>query len=273
MSLDADNFRKIINELKDYIYRNHKLPSVSDIAEIIGISDSKCKDLCDVLEGQKQIYKISGGGKGKPIIIIPYYMMEMIFNTQPRPDWIREEKYNFKEIENLSKQEKKISEKMNFFYNLQRLLYGTDIPLQISVTYALKYLEFNDVVHHEDNTNYADVTFKNDDIKYLIEVEGTTKQGNKEKVLQLDGWIEVDINDGLPADRLRGMFILNHKRDDSPAERGDPLTYHAKQFMKRYNFILLTTPFLFEIIKQVHYGEISSSDARNLILKGENIDD
>lgn len=272
MSRDADDFREIMRELKDYVYRNHKLPSISDLSDLTGISNSKCLKLCERLEGQKEIYTIAGGGRGKPRIVIPYNMMETIFSTQPKPNWVDEDEYCFEEIEQLSKRADKILEQIDKFHKFQILLYGTDVPLEKAVAYALKYLEFDDVVHHLDNKSYADVTFKNKDIKHLLEVEGITKQGNKEKVLQLDGWLKVDIERGVSAKQLRGVLVVNHERDVAPNDRGNPLTPHAVQFMVRYDFVLITTPFLFELVKKVHNGEISKSDARDLILKGEPIE-
>ncbi|MHA1410208.1 MAG: hypothetical protein ACTSQY_07895 [Candidatus Odinarchaeia archaeon] len=270
--MSENEYKKVINELKEYIFRNHKLPSTSEISELCSISYDKCTEICNKLEGQKQIYTISGGGHGKPRIIIPYNMMESIFNTQPSPEWIKNEKYAFSELEELEKKNVQITEKINNYKKLQFLLYGTDIPLEKSIEYTLNYLGFKDVVHHIDNSNYADITFLHNGIKYLIEVEGTTKKGNKEKVLQLEGWIGIDIENGIDYDKLKGMFIINHNRDDSPENRDEPLTYHAKQYMKRYGFILLTTKHLFEIIKKVYEKEITKNDAKNIIIKGEKIE-
>lgn len=273
MSFDAHNYRKIMNELKDYIYSNHKLPSISDITKLTGISNYKCKELCQKLEGEKQIYTISGGGHGKPRVIIPYDMMITIFSTQPRPGWTSEEDYSFKEVEKMHTEIIKIDEEINKFQQFQILLYGTDIPLEKSIAFVLEYLRFKDVIHHIDNKNYADITFRDGDIKYLIEVEGTTKRGNKGKVLQLDGWLRKDIEKGISAKNLKGMYIVNHERETPPNIRGDSLTSHAKEYMIRYNFTLVTTPYIFELVKQVHNGKISKSDARNKILIGLRIGD
>ena len=65
--------------------------------------------------------------------------------------------------------------------------------------------------------------------------------------------------------------MINHERDVSPNKREESLTPHAKEFMKRYDFLLVTTPFLFEIVQQVHYDKMSKIDAREKILKGQKI--
>ena len=49
MPSDAENYKKIMSELKDYIFSHHRLPSISDISELTEISNDKCKDLCDKL--------------------------------------------------------------------------------------------------------------------------------------------------------------------------------------------------------------------------------
>jgi len=269
MSSDNELFREIMKELKDYIFQYHKLPSITDISELTGISSSKCNELCNILEGQKQIYVVSGGGHGRPKIIIPYEMMESILNTQPRPQWINQSQYTFSEIEELLKKLENINKDLDKFNKFQFLLHGTDIALEKAVTYTLNYLEFENVVHHIKNRNYADVTFNQGDIKYLVEVEGTTKRANKDKILQLDGWLKIEIENNMPADKLKGIFVVNHERDEPPHERGEPLTNHAKEFLKRYNFIFITTVFLFDIIKKVHYNKLSKTMARELIIKGE----
>ena len=184
MSANTQNYEKIMVELKEFIFSHHKLPSVSEIAVLTGISSDRCKEMCEELESQKRIYTISGGGHGKPRIIIPHDMMEYIFSTQPKPFWISDEEYSFKEIKKLQSEIKKNTEEINKFEKFQMLLYGTDIPLEKSIAFTLEDLKFKDVVHHIDNKDYADVTFKNGDIKYLIEVEGTSKRGDKRKVLQ-----------------------------------------------------------------------------------------
>jgi hypothetical protein len=272
MSENGELFRRIINELNDYIFTNHKLPSISDVADAAKISSGKCTELCDILEGQNQIYVISGGGHGKPKIIIPYDMMESILNTQSRPKWIEQEDYNFKEIKGLATKISEFSDQLNEYYKFQFLLYGTDVPLERNIAYALNYLEFNEVIHHEDNKNYADITFTHDELKYLIEVEGTTKQGDKSKVLQLDGWFKVEIENGASSNELRGIFFINSERNKSPEERGSPLTPHAIEFMKRYNFIFMTTSRLFSIVKDIHYNKIDKQKAREMIIKGINLE-
>ena len=199
-------------------------------------------------------------------------MMESILNTQPKPDWISGEDYSFREIKELSERVLEINEELIKFYKFQFLLYGTDISLEKAVTHALDYLGFANVVNHEENKDYADITFDQNKLKYLVEVEGTTKKGDKSKVLQLDGWIRQEIICGASFDRLKGIFIVNHERDEPPDKRGHPLTPHAKEFLKRYNFIFLSTLYLFKIIKKVHYEKISKSEARESIIKGEDIE-
>lgn len=260
-----------MSELKDYVFRFHKLPSLREIYERLDISESKGKEICDILERQRQVYTIAGGGKGKPRIIIPYNMMQYILTTQPKPEWLKEERYSFKEISELQSKIEEIRMELKKFEEFQRLLYSTNVALEKAVAYALKYIGFNDVKHHLENRDYADITFEENGIKYLVEVEGTTKQGSKDKILQLDGWLRIDIEKGFPANKLRGIYVINHERDLPPDERGEPLTEHAKQYMIRYNFILVTTRYLFDIIKKVHYGQLTKDEAKKLILRGERI--
>jgi len=155
----------------------------------------------------------------------------------------------------------------------ERLLYRTDIPLEEAVAFTLNYLDFQNVIHHKENRDYADITFDYDKIKVLVEVEGTTKQGDKDKVLQLEGWVKAEIEKGEkdPA-QIQGFFIVNHFRETNPENREDPLTKHAKTFLKHYHFRFLTTYFLFKIVKQVNDGKLDTKNARQILWEGEKIE-
>lgn len=207
-------------------------------------------------------------GKGNPNIYIPTYLFEEILRAQPEPSWI--EKYTFKKKLDISMKIKQMREQILHYEKIERLLYSTGEPLEDALRYVLEYLGFENVVRLQEKDSY-DVSFTHNGIKYIVEVEGTTKQGKKEKVTQLYGWIEKELNMGANPDKIVGVLVVNHFRDRDPEERGEPLTREAKRFLKyhRTRFIFFTTMFLFNIVKKVDEGSLAKEEARKMVIKGE----
>jgi len=259
---ELDNVYKAIEEL---IFRSHKLCSVDEVIKETKLSENRCRKILRILTSSGKI-TIVYEGKGKPTIYIPTYMFKEILRAQYKPPWI--EKYTFSEKAERLKQIKKTREEIFHYETIERLLYGTNIPLEEAVAYCLKYLEFEDVQHHKEKDSH-DVSFLYDGKKYLLEIQGTTKQGNKDKIGQLRGWIEKEVDKGINPDKIVGIFVVNHFRDKDPKERGEPLTKHAISYLKLYHFKFFTTWFLFNIIKGVIKGEISKEKARKLVVEGE----
>ena len=254
--------------IEEYIFQNHKFPSKSQIAEITGIPKNKCDKIIDHLIKRKELYSVFGGGHGFPEVILTRDMMQSVINTQKRPEWIGE--YSFEERSNLRSEMQKLEKELTKYEMFERLLYLTDVPLEGAVAFTLDWLGFKDVIHHTEIKDYADITFEHNDIKAIIEVEGTTKQGDKRKVLQLDGWIKVEIEKGeRDPSQMQGFFIVNHFREMEPRARGDSLTDQATKFMKRYQFRFLTTLFLFETVKTVLEGKLTREKAQVKLWDGE----
>lgn len=190
--------------------------------------------------------------------------------TQKKPDWLPS--YGFSEKTALSEQIEKLQKQALQYEQFERLIYAADIPLEEAIAYTLEWLGFTNVVHHKDDPDNPDVTFEHDGIRALLEAEGTTKAGPKDKISQLNGWIQRELSAGADASKLCGFFAVNHFRDVEPAKRGDPLTPHAKQFLRYYSKLsYFTTTFLFDIVKQVASGTLSREDARKRVWEGEKI--
>lgn len=263
----GEDYKKIIQEVREYIFRNHRFPSISQISESTRISVGKCKDLCLQLVRQKQLYMVFGGGRGLPIILLPYNMMQAILRTQAKPNWITD--HGFTESEELYRKIAKLNKEINRYEMFERLLYTEDIPLEEAVAFTLDWLGFKNVVHYKDNPDNPDITFEDNGRLVLMEIEGTTKAGDKRKILQLDGWMTREINKGKARKELDGIFVVNHHRENAPDKRNDPLTKHAREFLKHYSFRFFTTPFLFSIISSIVEGKLTKKEARKVVLKGE----
>jgi len=104
-----------------------------------------------------------------------------------------------------------------------------------------------------------------------MEVKGKKNQGNKDDVLQLEGWVTKKIEEEqMKSDNIVGILVVNHLRQEDPQDRDEPLTAMAKEFMRRYNFQLVSTPFLYGLMRKVIREYMTKEEARNVFLGGEN---
>jgi hypothetical protein len=264
----GDDFRSVMRAVRDFIFEKHRFPQVNDIVEATGIQKPRCNEVVDQLIHQKQLY-VAFEGEGLPRIILLYDMMQGVLMTQKKPDWLPG--YGFSEKTSLADQIEKLQKDAIRYEQFERLLYATDIPLEEAIAYALDWLDFDNVVHHKDDSDNPDVTFEHDGIKALLEAEGTTKAGAKDKIGQLSTWMQRELGNGIQASKLAGFFAVNHFRDLEPNERGESLTPHAKEFLRLFRYSYFTTVFLFDIVKQVAANKLSKEDARKKVWEGEKI--
>jgi hypothetical protein len=265
----GDDFRNVMQAVRDFIFEKHMFPQINDIVDITKIQRIRCNEVIDQLVHQKQLYVVFEG-KTLPKIVILYDMMQGVLLTQKKPDWLTS--YGFSEKTVISEQIEKLQKQAIQYEQFERLLYAADIPLEEAIAYALYWLGFDKVIHHKDDPNNPDVTFEYDGIKALLEAEGTTKSGAKDKITQLAGWIQKELNQETEASKLCGFFAVNHFRDVEPSKRGDPLTPKAKEYLKYFEkFTFFTTTFLFGIVKQVAENKLSKEAARKMVWEGEKI--
>jgi hypothetical protein len=265
---NGDEYRKVILAVRDFIFEQHRFPQVNDIVDKTSIKKLRCDEIVDQLVKQKQLY-VAFKGEGLPTIVLLYDMMQGVLMTQKKPDWM--EGFGFTERTEIAEKIHALQNEAISYEQFERLLYGADIPLEEAIAHTLDWLGFLNVIHHKDDTDNPDVTFEFNGVKGLLEAEGTTKAGDKRKISQLKGWAEREIEQGKGASEIKGFFAVNHFRDIEPPKRGDPLTTHAKEFLKLYRYAYFTTPFLLELIKQVKDHAVSKEDAQKMLWEGEKI--
>lgn len=137
---------------------------------------------------------------------------------------------------------------------------------------ALGSLEFENVVHHVNRDDYADITFEWKGTKYLCEVKGKAKQGDKDDIRQLDGWRRTEISEGGDPDKVQGIVMINDHRHLDPKDRRSPLTDDAEKFRRMYGFKLLRTPTLYRLVPAAIQGADVGADTdqgRRVVLEGE----
>ncbi len=255
--------------IEDYVAENHELCTIKEVASETGFNRKKCEKIVQELISQNLIdlaYK--SRGRGSASIYIPKYMMKELLRIQRKPKWL--DSHAFEEKRNLVAKVKDIGTKIGEFERFEMLLYATGIPLERAVYYSVKFLEFQDPVHDIEDKNNADISFFHEGKLYLIEVKGKKNQGNKADVLQLEGWVTKKIEEQqMKSDDIVGILVVNHFRQEDPQNRNEPLTAMAKEFMKRYNFRLLSTPFLYDLMKKGVRESMTKEEARNVFLGGE----
>ena len=225
----AGDYAKVMQAVKEFIFERHRFPQVNDIIDITRVQKQRCNEVIEQLVRQKQLY-VAFEGEGLPKIVVLYDMMQGVLRPQKKPDWLSN--YGFAERTALSEQIENLQKQAIQYEQFERLLYAADIPLEEAIAYTLDWLGFESVVHHKDDPDNPDVTFEYGGIRALLEAEGTTKAGPKDKISQLNGWIQRELSGGADASKLCGFFAVNHYRDVAPDERGEALTPHAKQFLQ-----------------------------------------
>ncbi|MHA1285081.1 MAG: hypothetical protein ACTSQP_21490 [Promethearchaeota archaeon] len=263
--LNPDEIGLVYNSIEKYIEENHKLCGIKNIKEYSGLSKNKCKKILDYLIKKNKIV-IVYHSLGETTIYMPKYMFEHILHLQHKPEWLK--KYVFEEKNDILKKIKELKKDFDQFEIIERLLYGTGKQLEESVFHCLKLLDLKDVKLLED-PNKHDISFLNGKVKHILEVKGLEKQGKKEHITQLNSWIQQELETIQNPDNLKGVFVVNHFRNEDPDTRGDPLTNEAKKFLKYYKFKFFTTIFLFNLIKDVMQNKLTKEKARTKIIEGE----
>ena len=267
-NLNKEDIELVYNSVEDYILENHKLCSLKDVVNSTSLSESKCRKILNHLRINNKI-DVVYEGRGETNIYIPKYMFNEILRLQQKPDWLQ--KYSFKTKDEKLKEIEDIREEVNKFEIIERLLYGTDEPLEESVAYCLDLVGFQDVEHHKNN-DIEDISFSFGGKKYLVEVKGKTTQANKRDITQLDSWVTRALNLDYKAEELEGVIVINNYRREDPANRPEPLTNKAKEFLKHYKYKFFTTKFLFDIVKKILNELIKKEEAKVKIIKGEKIE-
>ncbi len=181
------------------------------------------------------------------------------------PSWLESKNYKLvkeisieKELQDLSKTIKKLSEKDNELrkkleneQGLKDLLYETGEHLEKSVMMALKILGFT-TKKFQNHTSEFDVVFESEEGRIIGEVEGKdNKPINIEKFRQLETNIHEDFERDEVSVIAKGALIGNACRLKDPKERGDYFTEKCLQAAKRNKTALIRSLDLFLVAKDI----------------------
>jgi hypothetical protein len=262
--------RCVLAAIEDLLLERHRLCGVSEVSDATGFPKHKCRAILRDLVNRGILHN-AYGGNGKPDLYLPRYMMQELLRMQRKPEWMT--KYEFPQKRMHLEAFEKARSAMHHYEMFESLLYATGVPLEEAVAYALDWLEFENVVHEREDTDNPDIRFKYEGICYVSDVKGPKRAANKDDVTQLDGWRQAEIISGtMEPDMIQAILIVNHYRELDPEERGNPLTQHGRKFMKMYKFVLVTTSYVFSLVKAVEGGKTRRCEARKRVIGGEQID-
>jgi hypothetical protein len=257
--MSKSDHEKVLNAVEDRFYEDGLFSNAGDIAEITGIPKSSVRGLIEDLEGTglTRVYE----GSGKPNIYITKQMNNSLTSQVGEPDWISE--YEFEEKRELREEVQESNDKIAEYQVIEQLLFGTGVPLEKSAKQALQEMDLGP----DGTENDEDILIEVDGHTYVLEVKGVSGQVSKGNINQLGGWLDKKISEGIKADELTGVLLHNHERNTNPEDRGEPLTSHAKEFLKYRNSTHISTVDLYQIVKKRTENGESPADAREKFLE------
>ena len=92
----------------------------------------------------------------------------------------------------------------------------------------------------------------------VCEVKGLLGDANIQDLRQLLDYF-IDQRD-IEKRNVKGIFIVNHHRNEEPRKRGNSVTRDASDLMKKYGFALLTATQLYEYLTKYWQGQFTKED-------------
>lgn len=186
--------------------------------------------------------------------IIPPEKEEEIVTEEP-PSWATE--YMTEKELNLLRQRNKIIEKLGKYNKFKGLLWETGDALEVLVIDAFK--EIGITVLRLPKESHGDFEFPiKEDLTGVCEVKGLLGNGDRRNLRQLlDYFIE---QRDIERRNVKGVFIVNHFRNEKPSERGEPATQDAVDLIQTYDFAILTTTQLYDSLVEFWENRLSKED-------------
>ena len=148
----------------------------------------------------------------------------------------------------------KLSEQIGKYSKFKQLYWESGDSLENLVIEALKELGLE--VTKLPKGSHADFEVKlNGDLIAVSETKGLAGSATLQDLRQLlDYYTE---QRDIEKRSVKGIFIVNHYRNEEPSKRGDPLTKDANDLMSKHGFQLLTTAKLYELLEKHWNNEIT----------------
>lgn len=256
--MTKSDHEKVIDAVKERFYEHGKLSKRSDITDRTGLSKHKAKEIIEQLLGD-QLVEIYEGGGGNPAIYATVEMFNAITSLVGEPEWI--EDYEFEEKSQLRDEVKESNEKISDYQVFELMLHAQGSPLEDGIEKGLEALGFEP----ETTEDAEDFFFEYDRQFYVAEAKGKGGPVSKGNINQLGGWIESKIDEGYSGSNLHGVIFHNAYCDEPSADRGDPLTDKAKEFLSVYKFEHISTYEIFKLVEEIVEFEDDEDEKEKLI--------
>lgn len=187
--------------------------------------------------------------------LIPEIKKEIPTEVTEIPEWIDE--YTTDLERNLLKQKLEIDKKLGKTGKFKPLLYETGSSLKNLIIDALRELGIKVTKLPEEC--YADIEFPiSEELIGVCEVKGLQKNANIRHLRQLFQYFMEQRE--FENRNVKGIFIVNHFREEKPSERDDPLTKDAWELVKKYDFRVMTTVDLYNFVTQFVEKKVTKED-------------
>jgi len=266
----AQRYKRVLEAVEDHLLETGRFCALADIAERTNLSESICRGIANQLVRQEQLY-VAHESVGSPTIYAPAYAMRNILRAQPKPKWLSD--YQFSERGRAEKAMVKARQNLEEFDHFEALLYATGPLLEEAVLFSLKSFHYEDVQYKPNGDNRVDMTFWFEGKKFVCEVTGKGGPGDKDDILQVDGWKREEVDKAqVEPNNLVGVLVINHYRHDRLPDRPKPLTDEGYKYAQLYQVRVVSTPYVFDIVRRIRYEGLDREEARRLILEGEDCD-
>ncbi|KCZ71910.1 hypothetical protein ANME2D_01966 [Candidatus Methanoperedens nitroreducens] len=178
-----------------------------------------------------------------------YFQKNIISSSTQTPLWVNKYQIN-KEI-NLIKQFEEIKSELHRYNEIRKILYTTGIELTKAVAYVFSELGFK--VIEKEHEGLHDIEAETDKFFSIIEVKGLKGHANVDDLRQL---LDHHIEASKQNEDVKGIFILNHYKEDEPSNRKEPFSKDAIRLGTKNEFCMMTTIDLFKIYSQYIEGKI-----------------
>jgi len=268
---ESEKLKIILRKVEEELLDHRRLLSIAQISKETNIPLRRCKKLCSQLKKEQRLAFVFEGRRGLPTIVFPYNRLQDILNQERPPEWIVN--YEFQEERSVADEINKLLKDKDKYDKFKRLLYTSDETLEEAVAFTLEWLGFQNVKHYKEIADSHDIEFEYQGNLAVIEVFSASGGITKDKINQLNNWVDNIIEQGKSPDKVQGFLIVNHFRGDKPDERGDPLAPNLRRLLKRHRLKFLTTIFLYNIVKDRIENNITDDEARQKVWNGEPINE
>lgn len=187
-----------------------------------------------------------------------------------KPKWISQ--YQLPGEAEAARRLEEAKEAMAGFESAKGVLYLYDKELTEAIQILLEDMGYR--AKNLEIEGKFDIEIRLGEARGVLEAKGLTKHANATHLRQLmDHYVlerEVANEKNQEAD-IKGIFVVNHFREEHPDERGEPFTREAKNIGERFEFCLMTTVQLHRMYCDWKSGKTNLDEIHNNIWEAKGV--